>query len=113
MSELKSFSPPFIELYATGQVTAEDIHDFIDAWHDSDANETRPLAQFLGMTEDEYTVWLASRKILPSIVAARRNNVPLEDVVLGHLDMLRTEARPADHGAIRILSDWLSHQPAR
>jgi hypothetical protein len=110
VSEVRPESPPFLELYAAGNVAAEDIDDFIDAWHESDAKEKRTLAQFLGMTEDEYTVWLASRKALPMIAAAQREGRALTDVVAEHLDDLRHNGRSVDQTAIRVLSNWLSRR---
>jgi len=112
VSEVRPSSPPFIDLYAAGRVAAEDIDDFIDAWHESDSGEERTLAQFLGMSEDEYTVWLASRKVLPLIVAARRDPHGLADTVAEHLTSLQRDNRAADQAAIHVLSNWLSQRRA-
>ncbi len=112
MSEVRPASPPFLDLYAAGSVEAEDIGDFIDAWHESDASQERTLAQFLGMSDDEYTVWLASRKALPLIVAARRDPHGLADMVAEHLARLQRDNRAADQVAIHVLSNWLSQRRA-
>lgn len=72
MSDALPKTKPFLELYRDGKVSARQIEDFITAWHNLDETEPCPLAEFLGMTEDEYTVWMASRKALPAIVAARQ-----------------------------------------
>ena len=78
----------YMEQLLRGRVLMDSIDDFIDAWHESDSGEERTLAQFLGMSEDEYTVWLASRKVLPLIVAARRDPHGLADTVAEHLTSL-------------------------
>lgn len=109
MSDVRAKDPSFLDLYSAGQVTADDIDDFIDAWHESDDTEHRPLAAFLGMTEDEYSVWLASHQALPLLVAARRDGRPIVDVVRCHLVDLRRTALPADETAIFVLSHWLEH----
>jgi hypothetical protein len=110
VSEVRPESLPFLGLYAARNVEAEDIDDFIDAWHESDTSEKRPLAEFLGMTEDEYTVWLASRKALPLIAAARHERRTLTDVVAEHLASLRRDGRVADQAAITVLSNWLGRR---
>ena len=51
MSDVRPKSLSFLDLYSGGKVTAEHIDDFIDAWHESDDSEQRPLSEFLGMTE--------------------------------------------------------------
>jgi hypothetical protein len=59
------------------------------------------LAEFLGMTEDEYTVWMASRKALPAIIAAREQGRPLAELVAEHL------ASPTGRSAVHVLSHWV------
>lgn len=60
MSEAQPKRLTFLDLYSDGKVQAAQIDDFIDVWHESDDREQRSLSEFLGMTEDEYPVWLAS-----------------------------------------------------
>jgi hypothetical protein len=107
MSDVRPKSLSFLDLYSGGKVTAEHIDDFIDAWHESDDSEQRPLSEFLGMTVDEYSVWLASHKVLPLLVAARRDGRSVAAVVQQHLDDLQHAAAPADETAIYVLSHWL------
>lgn len=47
----------FMELYRAGKVSAEDIDDFIDKWHE-DTNFKGPIYDFLGMTRKEYMDWM-------------------------------------------------------
>lgn len=56
MSDVRPKTEPFLELYRKGKVTARQIGEFIEAWHGSDDIVPCPLAEYLGMTEDEYTV---------------------------------------------------------
>jgi hypothetical protein len=46
VSEVRRKTAPFLELYRNGHVSAQQIEDFIETWHDSDATEQRPLAEF-------------------------------------------------------------------
>jgi hypothetical protein len=107
VSDVRPKSLSFLDLYSDGKVTAEHIDDFIDAWHESDDSEQRPLSEFLGMTEDEYSVWLASHRVLPLLVAARRDGRSVAAVVQQHLADLQHAAAPADETAIYVLSHWL------
>ena len=77
MSKL-SQQPNFMVLYSDGQVTAEDIDDFIDRWHsDPPQAEGRvmPVSEFLGMTRDEYAAWVDDASALLDIVRARLTRV--------------------------------------
>lgn len=46
----------FVDKLLAGEVTEEDIDDYISEWHKS--TSTLPLHEFLGMTWDEYGRWL-------------------------------------------------------
>ena len=108
MSDVRPKTRPFLDLYRDGTVSALQIDDFIEAWHNSEGAEQCPLAEFLGMTEDEYSVWTASRKALPAIIAARQQGRPLAELVADHLAELQRAALPADRSAIHVLSHWLA-----
>jgi hypothetical protein len=107
VSDVQPKTATFLEQYRDGRVTAQQIDDFIEAWHDSDDSEQRPLSEFLGMTEDEYTVWMASRKALPAIIAARQEGRALVEAAAEHLAQLQRAAQPGDRSAIHVLSHWL------
>ena len=51
----------FIELLKEGKVTIEDIDDYIDMWHGSDSKLSLP--EFLGMTNEEYAMFVTKCKI--------------------------------------------------
>lgn len=110
ISETRSARTPFLELYLRGEVSAAQIGDFIEAWHNQDASNEYALSEFLGMMEDEYTVWMASRKALPAIVAARLQKRPLQEPVAEDLDELRSAGLPSDRSAIHILTHWLERR---
>ena len=63
----------FIECCLAGQALAEDIYSFIDQWHES--NATVGVAQYLGMTADEYALWLEKPESIRSIIFAHQNRV--------------------------------------
>jgi hypothetical protein len=53
VSEVRSRTSSFFDLYIPAQVQESAIDDFIEAWHTSGDEEVRPLSHFPGMTEDE------------------------------------------------------------
>ena len=46
----------FKERYLAGEIPFEDIDLYIEEWNASD--DTRRLAEFLGLTEEEEDVWI-------------------------------------------------------
>jgi len=46
----------FKERYLAGKIEFEEIDDYVDEWNNSD--DTRTLAQFLGLNEEEEDVWI-------------------------------------------------------
>ena len=62
----------FIEKCVQGRALLDDIDDFIDKWHEGENDE--PLHKFLGMTESEYSLWVADPEILPFIITAHQQN---------------------------------------
>ena len=46
----------FKERYLAGEIEFEEIDDYVDEWNNS--HDTRTLAQFLGLNEEEEDVWI-------------------------------------------------------
>ena len=46
----------FKEKYLAGEIPFEEIDRYIEEWNESD--DTRRLAEFLGLTEEEEDVWV-------------------------------------------------------
>ncbi len=112
MSDLQSRAKRFFDLYAADRVPDTAIDDFVEAWHDSDASEQPTLPEFLGMTDDEYAVWVMDARTLPALRTARRTARPLPEAIMDHLQALRNEADPANQSAILALSHWLAQRAA-
>lgn len=60
--------PTFIELYIKGEVEDKEVDNYIDDWHN---NTIVPLHEFLGLSKEEYNIWLNNPSALPAIVKAR------------------------------------------
>jgi hypothetical protein len=109
MSDVLHSATSFLALYEQDRVTEDQIDDFIARWHESDADEQRSLAEFLGMTDTEYSVSLMAPDTLPLIRRARRDNVPLRSLLVPYLTALREACNPADGSVIHALGHWLSN----
>jgi hypothetical protein len=60
----------FIDKCLNGDVKLETIDDYISEWHDND--DERPLYDFLGLTKDEYSLWVENPQLLNYIISLRR-----------------------------------------
>lgn len=104
---------PFFDLYSRGEVTAEQIDDFISQWHHAPESDPRSLAEYLGMTDEEYAVSVMDPAALPQIVAAREQGRPLREVMANYVARLRLAGRPEDETALFSLGHWLKRQFAK
>ena len=112
MSDIDVPAAPFLARYESGEANGPDIGDYIAAWHESGDGEHRLLPEYLGMTEDEYDVWLMDHRMLPLVVAARRGGASLYDRVADYYENLREDNRWEDRAAIHVLSYWVPrHRP--
>lgn len=112
MSDIAHEAPSFLTLYSDGRVTADQVDDYVDAWHKSGAEEVRSLSEYLGMTDEEYGVWVMTPRALPVIVAARRFGRPLWEFVAPFYEQLRAAAAPDDKPVLHAMGYWLKkHQP--
>ncbi|MBC9745565.1 hypothetical protein B1F73_03245 [Pseudomonas syringae] len=62
----------FPELYLKGDVLEEDIHRFVEDWHEGHDGGGIELHEYLGMSWEEYGVWVATPAALSFILAPRK-----------------------------------------
>lgn len=65
----------FLDRVLAGVTSLDEIDDYVDRWHNS-PDETRSLAEFLGFTTDEYTLWMKDAHSLHKIIKARTSRSP-------------------------------------
>jgi hypothetical protein len=68
----------FVERCLIGSATPDEIDSYIDRWHDSDIGTEIPLHQFLGMSDQEYSLWLRDPNAIQAILQARRGSHHLD-----------------------------------
>ena len=99
---------PFLQLAARGEVLLDEIDDFIGAWHRD--QPAISLVAYLGMTDDEYALWIVEPDMLPHIVRARHLGEPLPEVINDNYSELRIAARSADAALAARLGRWLQQR---
>ena len=60
----------FVDLCLRGDASPDQIDDFVDLWHDGDSEGS--LAEFLGLSDKEYALWVETPKSLATILDARQ-----------------------------------------
>ncbi|MGD0430409.1 MAG: hypothetical protein ABSA58_04905 [Acetobacteraceae bacterium] len=102
--------PSFFTLYSQGLALADEIDDFIDLWHEGAGSQAGNVAlyEYLGLTRDEYEVWVLDPDVLPQILIARRDSRPLPEVMKEYLDELLVAAHASDSATIKALRSWLA-----
>jgi hypothetical protein len=95
----------FLDRYLNGEVLAEDIDDFIDLWHKNPKGQE--IYEFLGMSEQEYSLWLRDPDTLPQIARARRTRQPLEAVLRATLEEFPIVARSGNAAKVDRLLKWI------
>ena len=111
----KAGSPTFFDLYGRGQALPDDIDDFIDRWHEGADPQAKslPLHEYLGLTMDEYELWVHDPDVLPQVLIARRDSRPLSEVMNDYLDEMPMAARADDAATVRALKAWLAKRQQR
>ena len=108
MSKKSASDKTFLERYMNGEVLAEDIDDFVDAWHQNSGE--KEIFEYLGMTRDEYSIWLRDPDVLPHIARARRNNIDLPTALHASVVDMPIAARSSDQLRIKRLLQWLEQR---
>ena len=97
----------FIDLCISGDAFDDEIDDFIERWHEGEG-EHLELHEYLGMNEDEYSLWLKCPKELATIISAKRGNIPLLQAMNDEIYALAARADKADQ--ILKIKAWLKEK---
>ena len=95
----------FIDVCISGDAFLDEVDDYVDAWHDDNTLEAVELYEYLGMTWQEYSLWITNPNILGSIVNARRKGLSLESAPAQEIHALAARASSKEE-AQRVMS-WL------
>ena len=95
----------FLAKCLAGDADLDDIGSFVEAWH-SGAGPEMELDEYLGMTLDEYAVWVERPSALAAIVSAHRWEMPLLQA-LQDLAAIPMAARALDPTEANEDLEWL------
>jgi hypothetical protein len=96
----------FIERVLAGQVLdLDEILDDIDEWHHR--RPTESLAQWLGMTDAEYALYVERPNALRPIIQARKYSVDIHTFLTATDRSVAIAARGATQKELHELSAWL------
>lgn len=109
MSE--SNSKTFFELYKDGHAMEDEVDDYIDLWHDS--KPACSLSEYLGLTDEEYSIFLTDASALPFILLSRQKKQPLQSVLAQRLQELTVAARSSDKTTEHAIKLWLKDRLKR
>lgn len=84
----------FISKCLAGDANIEDVDAFVQAWHEG-AGPGLELREFLGMSSEEYALWLEQPGALPAIVGAHRQGTSPRKVRKSQ------SASPVDAGGLK------------
>lgn len=101
------YSSTFIDLCVEGHVLPEEIDDYVDEWHESDSDEA--IYDYLGMSQQEYRLWVHDPDILPFIITARTQGRSIDDVIKD-LHELPMAARSDSPAKAKFLMKWLKKE---
>lgn len=102
----------FMTLALDGRALADEIEDYVELWHGSDSSQE--VHEFLGMTFEEYSLWVADADSIDIILTARHRGRPLREAVNDNLRYQeRIAARSDEAGKLAILARWIAAQPDR
>src|SRR5690348_2397155 len=97
--------PTFVSRALAGEAFLDEIDDYVDAWHESKSAED--LAEYLGLSEEEYALWVEVPDALGIIVSARSDRRSLHKALNDNFEELKVAARAADTPKIARLKTWL------
>lgn len=96
MSRVQSF----VERCLVGAALPDEIDDYVDTWHNSEAGKGITLHAFLGMNEHEYALWMRDPNAIFGIIKAHKNHRNVDEYVEDDYSMpLAARAEGAEDAA--------------
>lgn len=95
----------FMQACLEGDALLEEIEEYIEAWHNSDSNEE--IYEYLGMTLEEYFIFLEDESMLKTLFYAREVNIPIADFLQSNTEQMLA-ARAATPEEAAAVKEWLA-----
>jgi len=85
----------------------DEIDDYVEKWHNSDSNVM--IYEYLGMTEEEYYLWVENDFYLKYIISAHEKNVNINDLLKEEYTT-KLAARASSPDEAKKIYDWLNEK---
>ena len=95
---------PFIDLCLRGEADLSEIDDYVEKWHLS--KDDIPIYEFLGMTREEYALWVEKPQTLRSILFAHKHGISLKQAISQEAESSMAARAANAHEAKEVLK-WL------
>ena len=99
----------FLDDVLAGFAEPDDIDGYVDAWHeapDGSPAAKHELHEHLGLTWDEYRLWVERPESIRFTIAAHKTKVPIERL-LRSVDSVGAAARTTDASEAAKVLSWL------
>jgi hypothetical protein len=98
-------SDRYIDLVLGGRALWSDIDNHVDRWHEGEVE--MPLHDYLGLTWDEYALWVEQPRSLRLIIAARERGKPVLELVARAHDYELAARGGLSEPEVRVVREWL------
>jgi hypothetical protein len=99
----------FISDCLSGVALITDIESVVEYWHNDKLGNNFSLRETLGMSKDEYVLWMKDPDNINFIVHARQRNIPVEDAI-EEFFTLPMAARGSNKEEIEAIVNWLKDE---
>jgi hypothetical protein len=96
----------FMDALLAGEALPNDVDDWIDAWHDDTTDQLGELHEYLGMSWQEYQLFVERPESLRFTLAARRANKPVSRI-LASVKAAGAAARTEEAEQAESVLQWL------
>lgn len=98
----------FISDVINADAILDEIDDYVEKWHDTDTDIS--IYEFLGMTEEEYLLWVENDFYLKYIVSAHEQNKSIRDILEEVVYSTKLVARSSSPEEGKKIYDWLKEK---
>lgn len=95
----------FIEKCLAGEAFTDEIENYEEAWHNGREGKDMNLHEYLGMTWEEYSIWVTRPSILAAIVQCRKKGISLKEEL--DQERIALAARDETHVEVQKIAQWL------
>ncbi len=95
----------FVKDVINADALLEQIDDYIEQWHESDTDLS--IHDYLGMTEEEYFLWVEADFYLKYIIEAHEKNKNINEVLKDEYTLAARSATPEE---AKTIYKWLKEK---